>query len=210
MKIGYARVSSKTQNVERQTKELQEYGCEDIFIDIASGKNFDRPNYIVMKNKLRKGDELVIHDLSRFGRNKDEIIKEWKEIIELKADINVLNMPVLNTAQYKDIKGIGKLISEIFLSVMSWTVEEERNRIREAQQEGIAIAKGKGKFKGRPIKYHENAKNPQDRLVYNEIIKMISVGESVIDISKKTGVTRRTIYNIKGRIEKYSEEGIRS
>lgn len=94
-----------------------------------------------MKSKLRKGDELVIHDLSRFGRNKDEIIKEWKDIMDLKAEINVLNMPVLNTAQYKDIKGIGKLISEIFLSVMSWTVEEERNRIREAQQEGIEIAR---------------------------------------------------------------------
>lgn len=200
MKIGYARVSSKTQNVERQTKELEENDCEEIYIDVASGKDFDRPNYIVMKSKLRKGDELVIHDLSRFGRNKDEIIKEWKDIIDLKAEINVLNMPVLNTAQYKDIKGIGKLISEIFLSVMSWTVEEERNRIREAQQEGIEIAKAKGKFKGRPVKYHDHAKNAQDRLIYNEIVRMLHNNESVMDISKRTGVTRMTIYNIKKRI----------
>ena len=201
MKIGYARVSSKTQNVERQLKELQEYGCEEIYIDVASGKNFDRPEYIKMKNKLRKNDELVIHDLSRFGRNKDEIIKEWQEIIDLKTDIIVLNMPVLNTAQFKEIKGIGKLISEIFLSVMSWTVEEERTRIRVAQQEGIAIAKEKGKFKGRPIKYHENAKNPQDRLIYNEIIRLLEKKETVNDISKETGVTRMTIYNIKKRIK---------
>lgn len=200
MKIGYARVSSKTQNIDRQTKELEENGCEEIYIDVASGKDFNRPNYIVMKCKLRKGDELVIHDLSRFGRNKDEIIKEWKEIMDLKAEINVLNMPVLNTAQYKDIKGIGKLISEIFLSVMSWTVEEERNRIREAQQEGIEIAKVKGKFKGRPVKYHEHAKNAQDRLIYNEIVRMLNNKESVMDICNRTGVTRMTIYNIKKRI----------
>ncbi|MCT1391912.1 recombinase family protein [Peribacillus frigoritolerans] len=117
---------------------------------MASGRDFERTEYQKMKNIIRFDDELVIHDLSRFGRNKEEILKEWKEIIELEADIRVLNMPVLNTAKYKEFEGIGKLVSDIFLTVLSWTVEEERKRIKEAQKEGIAIAKEKGKFKGRP------------------------------------------------------------
>ncbi|MFS0604922.1 recombinase family protein [Peribacillus frigoritolerans] len=196
-KIGYARISSKTQNVDRQIKELNEYGCDKIFIDIASGRDFKRTEYQKMKNILRFDDELVIHDLSRFGRNKEEILQEWKEIMELEADITVLNMPILNTAQYKESKAIGQLVSDIFLTVLSWTVEEERKRIKEAQKEGIAIAKEKGKFKGRPTKYHANAKDPKDRLIYNEIIRLLNENESVKNISEKTGVTRMTIYNIK-------------
>lgn len=154
-----------------------------------------------MKNILRFDDELVIHDLSRFGRNKEEILQEWKEIMELEADITVLNMPILNTAQYKESKAIGKLVSDIFLTVLSWTVVEERKRIKEAQKEGIAIAKERGKFKRRPTKYHANAKDPKDRLIYNEIIRLLNENESVKNISEKTGVTRMTIYNIKKKYE---------
>lgn len=194
--FGYARVSSKTQNAERQIKELEEYGCDEIFLDMASGKDFNRPEYIKMKNKIRNDDLLVVHDLSRFGRNKDEIINEWKEIMNRDADIAVLNMPVLDTKQYRNFEGLGKLVSEIFLAVMSWAVEDDRKRIREAQREGIAIAKEKGKFNGRPLKYHADAKDPKDRLIYREIICMLDNGESVQDISKATGVTRTTIYNI--------------
>lgn len=197
--FGYARVSSKTQNAERQIKELKEYGCDEIFLDVASGKDFNRPEYIKMKNKIRNDDLLVVHDLSRFGRNKDEIIDQWKEIINRDADIAVLNMPILDTKQYRNFEGLGKLVSEIFLSVMSWAVEDDRRRIKEAQREGIAIAKEKGKFKGRPLRYHAEAKDPKDRLVYREIIYMIENGESVQDISKRTGVTRATIYNIINR-----------
>ncbi|WP_311294398.1 recombinase family protein [Peribacillus frigoritolerans] len=199
--MGYARISSKTQNVDRQIKELNEYGCDKIFIDIASGRDFKRTEYQKMKNILRFDDELVIHDLSRFGRNKEEILQEWKEIMELEADITVLNMPILNTAQYKESKAIGKLVSDIFLTVLSWTVVEERKRIKEAQKEGIAIAKERGKFKRRPTKYHANAKDPKDRLIYNEIIRLLNENESVKNISEKTGVTRMTIYNIKKKYE---------
>ncbi|MFD4819565.1 recombinase family protein [Peribacillus butanolivorans] len=86
-KIGYARVSSKTQNVYRQIKDLNEYSYDKICIDIdiASGRNFERPEYQKVKQKIRFDAELIIHSLSRFGRNKEEILKEWKKIIELKA-----------------------------------------------------------------------------------------------------------------------------
>ncbi|MDA6130847.1 recombinase family protein, partial [Escherichia coli] len=115
---------------------------------------------------MRFGDVLVVHDLSRFGRNKEEIMSEWKSLVDDNIDIVVLNLPVLNTAQYKDVEGIGKLVSDIFLSVMSWLVEEERLRIKTAQRQGIDIAKKKGKYKGREIKYRPDTPNPTDRLVY--------------------------------------------
>lgn len=199
MIIGYARVSTKEQNLDRQIKDLEDYGCEKIFLEKQSGKNFNRPIYQDMRSKLRFGDVLVVHDLSRFGRNKDEIRNEWKAIIDEEIDMVVLNMPILDTRKYKELPGVGQLVSDLVLTLLSWMVEEERQRITQAQREGIAIAKTKGKFKGRPMKYHENAKDPKDRLIYNEIIRMLDNNESVQDISNETGVTRMTIYNVMNR-----------
>ncbi|WLR42519.1 recombinase family protein [Bacillus carboniphilus] len=201
MIIGYARVSSQSQNLDRQVEDLKKHGCEHIVQEKISGKNFDRPEYKKMRKKLRFGDTLVVHDLSRFGRNKQEIIQEWESLIEDSIDIVVLNLPVLNTAQYKDMEGVGKLVSEIFLSVMSWLVEEERLRIKTAQQEGIKIAKRKGKFKGRQTKYHANATG-RDKLVYDNIVSELKKKTSVRDISIKTNVARNTVYRIKRELEK--------
>ncbi|MCM3405476.1 recombinase family protein [Cytobacillus oceanisediminis] len=208
MKIGYARVSSQSQNLARQIEELKNYGCEYIFEEKVSGKNFDRPEYKRLRKKLRFGDILVVHDLSRFGRNKEEIMSEWKSLVDDNIDIVVLNLPVLNTAQYKDVEGIGKLVSDIFLSVMSWLVEEERLRIKTAQRQGIDIAKKKGKYKGREIKYRPDTPNPTDRLVYETIVDMLNRNESVMDIHRRTGVARMTIYRIKKEL-KETTKGIK-
>lgn len=78
---------------------------------------------------MRFGDVLVVHDLSRFGRNKQEILNEWKEITENEIDIVVLNMPILDTRKYKELAGVGQLVSDLVLTLLSWMVEEERNRI---------------------------------------------------------------------------------
>lgn len=197
MIIGYARVSSKDQNEDRQVKELKEYGCEEIFIEKKSGKNFsERSVYKEMRNKLRFGDVLVVHDLSRFGRNKEEIKNEWQSLMEDNIDIVVLDMPILDTRKYKDLDGVGNLIYEIVFSLLSWMVEDERKRIKESQRKGIEIAKEKGKFKGRPIKYHSEAKG-RDKLIYNAIIDGLKNDVSVMDIHRKTGVSRNTIYRIK-------------
>ncbi|NUH84783.1 recombinase family protein [Bacillus firmus] len=201
MIIGYARVSSASQNLARQIEDLKNYGCEYIFEEKVSGKNFDRPEYKKMKKKLRFGDVLVVHDLSRFGRNKEEIINEWKSLVDDNIDIVVLNLPVLNTAQYKDVEGIGKLVSDIFLSVMSWLVEEERTRIKTAQRQGIKIAKKQGKYKGRKIKYRPDAPNPMDRLAYETVVEMLKRKDSVMDIHRRTGIARMTIYRIKEELQ---------
>ena len=202
MIIGYARVSSKEQNLDRQIKELKDFGCEKIFTEKYSGKNFqDRTVYHKMRNKLRFHDVLVVHDLSRFGRNKEEIKNEWQWLTEHEIDIVVLNMAILDTRKYKELEGVGQLISDIVLSLLSWMVDEERERIKIAQREGIDIAKRNGKFKGRPTKYHKNATG-KDKIIYNEIVRNLQSGKSVMDIHVNTQVSRNTIYRIKRELTK--------
>jgi DNA invertase Pin-like site-specific DNA recombinase len=150
-KIGYVRVSTKDQNEGRQLAALKELGISerDIFIDKQSGKDFDRPEYTTLKRMLRKGDVLYIHELDRLGRNKNAILREWNEITqEIGADIIVLNMPLLNTTKYKD--SVGTFVADLVLQILSWIAEEERNKIRIRQAEGIANAKAQGIELGRP------------------------------------------------------------
>lgn len=148
---GYIRVSSKDQNEERQVAALEEKGIHqrDIFIDKVSGRNFEREQYQLLKRILRPGDVLYIHSLDRFGRNKDEIVREWNAITkELQADIVVLDMPLLDTTQYKD--SMGTFIADLVLQILSWVAQDERERIRKRQREGIDEAKRQGKKFGRP------------------------------------------------------------
>ncbi|MCM3799781.1 recombinase family protein [Caldibacillus thermoamylovorans] len=199
MIFGYARVSSKDQNLARQIKELEEFGCDRIFQEKQSGKNFDRPVYKEMRSKMRFGDVLVVHDLSRFGRNKVEIRNEWEALIKEEIDIVVLNMPILDTRKYKDLEGVGQLVSDLVLTLLSWMVEEERERIRTAQREGIEIAKKQGKYKGGKKKYHADAKG-KDKVIYDRVVQLINQGVSVLDIHREVGISRNTIYSIKRQI----------
>ncbi|WP_311765541.1 MULTISPECIES: recombinase family protein [Bacillaceae] len=149
--FAYLRVSSKDQNEARQLKEIFDLGINDrdVFIDKESGKDFNRPQYHVLKQCLREGDLLYIKSIDKFGRNSKEIKKEWKEITQdIKADIKVLDMPLLDTTQYKD--KLGTFVSELVLQVLSFFAERERENIKTRQAEGIAIAKSRGTHLGRP------------------------------------------------------------
>jgi len=150
-KFGYIRVSSKDQNEARQLEAMLEQGINerDIFMDKQSGKDFNREQYQLVKGQLREGDVLYIHSLDRFGRNKDEIQKEWAEITkEQKADIVVLDMPLLDTTKYKD--RMGTFISDLVLQILSWMAEEERQKIATRREEGVKIALENGVQFGRP------------------------------------------------------------
>lgn len=149
--FGYIRVSSSDQNIDRQLKEMIDVGIKerDIYIDKQSGKNFNRPQYVALKTVLREGDFLYIKSIDRFGRNSREIKKEWEDITQnIGVDIKVLDMPLLDTTQYKDL--IGNFVSNLVLEVLSFVAEQERANIRQRQKEGISIAKAKGKHLGRP------------------------------------------------------------
>ncbi|WP_160680881.1 recombinase family protein [Clostridium sp. C8-1-8] len=149
--FGYIRVSSSDQNIDRQLEDMLELGIDerDIYIDKQSGKDFNRPKYNALKIILRPGDVVYIKSIDRFGRNAREIKKEWEEITkEIGADIKVLDMPLLDTTQYKDL--MGSFVSNVVLEVLSFVAEQERDSIRKRQNEGIKIAKAKGKHLGRP------------------------------------------------------------
>ena len=147
---GYIRVSSKDQNEDRQKIALHEFGVsiDCVFMDKQSGKNFDRPGYQRLIRKLKPDDTLVIKSIDRLGRNYDEILEQWRIITkEKKAAIVVLDMPLLDTRQGRDLTGT--LIADIVLQLLSYVAQTEREFIRQRQAEGIAAAKARGVQFGR-------------------------------------------------------------
>lgn len=148
---GYVRVSSKEQNIERQIKSLIENGVEErfIFVDKQSGKDFNRSQYQVLKNALRENDILVIKSIDRLGRNYNMIIEEWRDITKnIKADIKVIDLPIINTDRNKEL--LRTVISDIVLGLLSFVAQQEREFIRQRQKEGINNAMNKGVKFGRP------------------------------------------------------------
>lgn len=143
--IGYVRVSSKEQNLDRQLNALYEFGIlpKHIYQDKVSGKDFDRPAYVSMLKRIKPGDILVIKSIDRLGRNYNDILDQWRVITKEKhAEIIVLDMPLLDTRQGKDLTGT--LIADIVLQLLSYVAQTEREFIRQRQAEGIASAKARG------------------------------------------------------------------
>lgn len=153
MEYGYIRVSTKEQNEQRQLIALSEFGIREshIFMDKQSGKDFARPNYQKLIRKLKSGDTIVIKSIDRLGRNYEEILEQWRIITkERQAAVVVLDMPLLDTRQNRDLTGT--LIADIVLQLLSYVAQTEREFIRQRQAEGIAAAKQRGvKFGRRPM-----------------------------------------------------------
>ncbi|PFZ68141.1 recombinase [Bacillus toyonensis] len=151
---GYIRVSTKDQNEQRQLHKMMERGVEArrIFVDKASGRHFDRPQYQLLRKILSTSDIVYIDALDRMGRNYDEVISEWKYITrELQADIVVLeNETLFDSRKFREMGDMGRLMEDQFLSLLSYVADQERKKIHQRQAEGIAIAKSKGKHLGRP------------------------------------------------------------
>ena len=156
--FAYCRVSSTDQNEDRQVEAMLELGINerDIFVDKCSGKDFDRPQYQALKLQLREGDLLVIKSIDRLGRNYKQICEEWREIVrDIKANIKVVDMPILDTTRTDGL--LGEVISDIVLQLLGYVAEQERAFIKQRQAEGIKLAKEKGKRLGKPpIQYPEN------------------------------------------------------
>ena len=188
--FGYARVSSKEQNEERQIVAFKDYGIDerDIYIDKQSGKDFDREQYNILKHILRENDILVIKSIDRLGRNYNIIIDEWKDITKnIKADIVVIDMPLLDTTKNKDL--LGTFISDLILQILSYVAEQERTFIKQRQKEGISTAMNKGIKFGRPT-----IKKPQnyDIVVSKWKNKEIKTKEAI----EQLGLKPSTFYNM--------------
>lgn len=151
---GYARVSSKDQNLNRQLDALRGFGIEDnmIFADKASGKDFERPAYRQLLAQLNRNDTLVVKSIDRLGRNYEEILEEWRVLTKVKlSSIVVLDIPLLDTRK-KQGNITSALISDIVLQLLSYVAQIERENIRQRQAEGIAAAQARGVRFGRPRK----------------------------------------------------------
>lgn len=184
---GYIRVSTREQNIERQVISLLEAGVSEknIYIDKQSGKNFQRPAYKKMMSRVREGDLIIIKSIDRLGRNYQEIMEQWRIITkEKKADIRILDMPLLDTTQTKDL--LGTFISDVVLQLLSFVAENERDNIRQRQAEGIAAAKARGVRFGKPvIPMPENFPElygqwETGNITINELARLCNMGRSTM------------------------------
>ena len=182
---GYVRVSSTDQNEDRQLIALREQGVDEknIFIDKQSGKDFDRPNYKKLVHKLKNGDLLYIISIDRLGRNYEEIQKQWRVLTkEIGIDICVLDMPMLDTRNGKDL--MGTFIADLVLQILSFVAQSERENIKKRQTEGIAAAKAKGVKFGRPEKEVPDDFGKivraweQKKLSFEEVLKKCDMSEA--------------------------------
>ena len=203
MKYGYIRVSSKTQDEERQIQALFSYGVsrENIFIDKASGKNFiDRENWEKLMAKVIVNDIIVIKELDRLGRNNNEIKDTFELLKNKRVFLEFIEQPILNTANKSELER--ELLHPIILHLLGYFAEKERVKIRQRQREaynvletdkkGRKISRKKGKVVGRPNKI-ENLTTEQKRYIKAWIDKSIKLRDCI----KLTGLSSATLYRIK-------------
>lgn len=185
---GYVRVSSMDQNEDRQMRELMERKVKrgNIFLDKQSGKNFDRPGYLKLMQRLQKGDLLYISSIDRLGRNYEEIQKQWRILTkEIGIDICVMDMPLLDTRNGKDL--MGTFIADLVLQILSFVAESERMNIKKRQEEGIAAAKAKGVRFGRP-----EVEVPDD---FPQSLKDFESRKlSLVEVLDRTNMSKATFY----------------
>ncbi len=182
---GYIRVSTKDQNEDRQLLAMHGKGLADpfIYIDKQSGKDFNRPQYKKLIRRLKEGDLLYIQSIDRLGRNYEEVQNQWRILTKEKGvDICVIDMPVLDTRQGKDL--LGTFIADIVLQILSFVAQNEREFIRKRQAEGIAAAKEKGvKFGRPPQQLPENFHNVYHRWKEGEITGIAAAKECGMPLS---------------------------
>lgn len=186
---GYVRVSTKEQKEDRQVIAMEEISipAKNIYMDKLSGKDFNRPMYKKLLKKLKENDLLYIKSIDRLGRNYEEILEQWRIITkEKKADIVVMDMPLLDTRKGKDL--LGTLIADLVLTLLSYVGENERSNIKSRQREGIEAAKLRGVHMGRP-----NKEMPED---FDDIFDAWMRGEiTAKEAAMMCNVSKTTFYN---------------
>ena len=197
MKFGYARVSSKDQNLARQIEALTSAGCKRIFQEKQSGKNIqDRPELNKLLKTIHEEDIVVVLSLDRLSRNSADIKILLSQIERKGATFDILDLPSFSGVEDLNLR---RLLNNLVIDLMSYIAEHERVKIRERQAEGIKLAKERGAFIGKQLEYGPNAANPQKRAIYHAIVKSLQLGESISYIARINNVSRSTVYRIKRR-----------
>ena len=187
MIIGYCRVSTRDQDLTRQIESLKEYGCEKIYSDKATGKNFNRPEYTKLKDALRKGDTLVVHEFDRLGRNKKLTLKELQYFKDNGIRLVALNLPTtqLDTTDNVMLETINNIVIELYTMMAQQEIETREKR----QREGIDIALANGvKFGRREIEYPKNWESVMALVEAKQINNM--------DAMQMLGLKKTTYYKL--------------
>ena len=198
--IFYARVSSKDQNLERQLYRAKQVKADKIFQDKKSGKNTERAGLKEMLNYIREGDTLEVVSLDRLSRNYTYIKKLVQIVKEKKVKLLIDDLPVTHTGN--DL--VDNFLLDMMISLMGFVAENERQKIRERQRQGIERAKQKGKYRGRMKKYAPNSNDREGRLVYKGIVNDYHTNnyETKVQLAKKYGISRQQLYRILQNIDK--------
>lgn len=192
-RIGYARISTSDQNMERQLEQLNQ--VDKLFQEAISGANKDRPQLQAMLAYIREGDIVVVTELERLGRNNKELTEVMNDIQAKGATLEVLNLPTLRGIEDDNLR---RLLNNLILELYKYQAQAERERIKERQRQGIAIAKTQGKYKGRKAIFSED----DSRLLH--AFDLYLEGLSDKDVAKLTGINERTFrrYREKHKIKR--------
>lgn len=197
MKYGYARVSSKDQNLARQLARLKEFGVNRIYKEKISGAINERPELAKVLDVLKPGDELYVLEMERLGRNNKFLTHIFMEVYLREAKLIILDLPTFDDI---DDENMRNFLQNIFIETKKFQAESERQRIRIRQRQGIELAKKRGVYKGRPVLYGPDVKNPNRRKFYFDIRDNLEAGKSIMAIKRKLGVSRTLIYRIKSEM----------
>lgn len=199
MIVAYARVSTLDQNLERQIEVFKNFGAEKIFTEKLSGKNIsERIVFQEAMQFVREGDQFIVEAIDRLGRNYDEIIYTVNFLKKKNVQLIITSLPIMAEAIGNPL--LDKFIKDLIVQILAMIAEQERSESKRRQAQGIAIAKEKGVYKGRPVLYSSSSKDPQKRLVYHSVVSQLQEGISISKIAKKVGITRQTVYRIKSEM----------
>ncbi|WP_031545160.1 recombinase family protein [Salinicoccus luteus] len=200
MKIGYARVSSLDQNLNRQIEVLEEFGTEKVFREKRSGATVnERSVFKEVLDFVRSGDQLIVESIDRLGRNYDEVIDTVNFLKQKDVQLVITSLPIMSEAIGNPL--MDKFIKDLIVQILAMIAEQERSESKRRQTQGIALAKAKGVYKGRPTLYSPTAKDPQKRLVYHRVVSRLKEGIAISKIANEVGITRQTIYRIKNNLD---------
>lgn len=205
---GYVRVSSKSQKLDRQMDEMLKQGIEERYIykDLASGKDMERIGYQYMRKTIESGDTLVIKSLDRLGRNKNDIKGEWQYYKDNNIRVRILDMPMLDKfyTDHSANKELMDSIGNIIFELMAWQAQEERERIKVRQAEGIASAKLRNKHLGRP-QLNLSSLNKEQRITLDSMHSKWRNGDiTAVDFMTKLDLKKNTFYKIIKEYEQVS------
>lgn len=198
--VFYARVSSKGQNLDRQLARAKEVKADKVFTDKLSGKNVDRQGLRDMLDYLREGDTVEIVSLDRLSRDYNDIHNLVQQLKNKGVQLVVDDLPQTHTGNNL----VDQFMLDMMISLMGFVAQNEREKIKERQRQGIEQAKKRGVYKGRPSKYTPESNSPEGRLVYENIKNHYLKGDygSKVQLAKDNGVSRQQLYRILKRIDK--------